>query len=66
MSRITNRSCQARLQAHGVFKRHCPHARRRCYLNRHPPGLQRLLEEIHLKFLTGAGKLQYQAVRTSG
>jgi len=51
----------ARLQAHGVFKRHCPHARRRCYLNRHPPGLQCLLEEIHLKFLTGAGKLQYQA-----
>lgn len=27
------------LQAHGVFKRHCSHACRRCYLNRYPPWL---------------------------
>jgi len=51
----------ARLQAPGVFKRYCPDAYRRCYLNRDPPGLQCLLEEIHLQFLTGTGKLQRSA-----
>jgi hypothetical protein len=45
----------ARLQAHGVFERYGPHACRGCYLNRHPPGFQCLLEEVHLQFLTGTG-----------
>jgi hypothetical protein len=51
---------RARLQTYGVAKRHCPHACRRCYLNRYPPRLQRLLEEVHLQFLAGTGKPQYE------
>jgi len=32
-------TCRARLQAYGVLKRVCPHARRSRYLRRYPPGL---------------------------